>query len=186
MQPKNLPPKPSMPRRSGLSALIIWITIVALILILVFYIRRIARRNDEQGRYDLGTAILEFGRAFPEEAIRSLHGTKDGDVFVRLHNDKTGFMRNRRNHYACHLIQPGRVRIVPLADAKGFVAEFLDAPTLNGEFIFVKESEAAEVSLWLLDNYVSVTGKISDDGQPDGGREMAAADGDASTPDRAN
>lgn len=174
-----------------MSALIIWMTIVALILILVFYLRRIARRNDEQGRYDLGTAILEFGRAFPEEAIRSLHGTKEGDVFVRLHNDKTGFMRNRRNHYACHLIQPGRVRIVPLPDAKGFTAEFLDAPTLNGDFVFVNEREAAEVSLWLLDNYVSVTGRNSDEGDSDGaqkagGPEMAAADGDVSTPDRAN
>jgi len=166
-------------------------TIVALILILVFYIRRIARKNDEQGSHDVGTAILEFGRAFPEEAIRSLHGTKDGDVFVRLHNDKTGFMRNRRNHYACHLIQPGRVRIVPMPDAKGFSAEFLDAPTLNGEFVFVNEKEAAEVSLWLLDNYVSAAGRGGeagggDVGQKAGGPEMAAADGDPSTPDRAN
>ncbi len=174
-----------------MSALIIWITIVALILVLVYYIRGIARKNDEQGRFDLGTAILEFGRAFPEEAIRSLHATKDGDVFVRLHNDKTGFMRNRRNHYACHLIQPGRVRIVPLPDAKGFSAEFLDAPTLNAEFVFVNEREAAEVSLWLLDNYVSVSGRTSeasddDAGQKAGGPELAAADGDGSTPDRAN
>ncbi len=174
-----------------MSALIIWMTIVALILILVFYIRRIARRSDEQARFDLGTAILEFGRAFPEEAIRSLHGTTDGDVFVRLHNDKTGFMRNRRNHYACHLIQPGRVRIVPLADAKGFAAEFLDAPMLNSEFVFVNEKEAAEVSLWLLDNYVSVSGRASETGEDGsarkaGGPEMAAADGDTPTPDRAN
>lgn len=174
-----------------MSALIIWIAIVALILALVFYIRRIARRNDEQGRFDLGTAILEFGRAFPEEAIRSLHGTTDGDVFVRLDNDRTGFMRNRRSHYACHLIQPGRVRIVPLPDAKGFAAEFLDAPTLNGEFVFVNETEAAEVSLWLLDNYVSVAGRNNetadaDIGQKAGGPELAAADGDGTTPDRAN
>jgi hypothetical protein len=174
-----------------LSALIIWMTIVALILALIFYIRRIARRNDEQGRFDLGTAILEFGRAYPEEAIRSLHGTTDGDVFVRLHNDKTGFMRNRRNHYACHLIQPGRVRIIPLPDSKGFSAEFLDAPTLNGEFKFFNEGEAAEVSLWLLDNYVSVSGRGSDAGEDiagekASGQELAAAEGDASTPDRAN
>ena len=174
-----------------MSALIIWMTIVALILILVFYVRRIARRNDEQGHHDVGTAILEFGRAFPEEAIRSLHGTKEGDVFVRLHNDKTGFMRNRRNHYACHLIQPGRVRIVPLPDAKGFAAEFLDAPTLNGEFVFANEKEAAEVSLWLLDNYVSVADRnaVFDEGPAEknaGGPEMAAVDGDASTPDRAS
>ncbi len=174
-----------------MSALIIWMTIVALILALVFYIRQIARKNDEKGGHDVGTAILEFGRAFPEEAIRSLYGTKDGDVFVRLHNEKTGFMRNRRNHYACHLIQPGRVRIVPTPDAKGFSAEFLDAPTLNGDFVFANEKEAAEVSLWLLDNYVSVTGRDNEAGENDaghkaGGPQMAAADGEGSTPDRAN
>ncbi|WP_245480399.1 hypothetical protein [Neorhizobium sp. NCHU2750] len=162
---------------------------------LVFYIRRIGRKNAEQDRHDVGTAILEFGRAFPGEAIRSLHITANGNaVFVRLHENKTGFMRNRNNHYACNLVQPGRVRLVPHADAKGFSAEFLDAPIQNGDFVFASEREAAEVSLWLLDNYASVIdheeeqrhGEPSHDGKPATDTEMAVAEGSPVNPDRAN
>lgn len=178
-----------------MSPTIAWIVIVGLILALVFYIRRIAGKGAEQERHDVGTAILEFGRAFPEEAIRSLHLTADGNaVFVRLHDSKTGFMRSRSNHYACHLIHPGRVRLVPLPSSKGFTAEFLDAPSQNGEFVFASEREAAEVSLWLLDNYVSVVDHEQErageaarksEGSPETGSDMAVADGTAVTPDRA-
>ncbi|WP_117195690.1 hypothetical protein [Rhizobium terrae] len=125
---------------------------------LAYYVTRLSSGKDEEGnRHDTGLAILEFGRAFPNEAIRSLHITADGEaIFVRLHDNKAGFMKSHRNHYACHLIEPGRVRVLPLPNAKGFSVEFLDAPTQNGTFIFSSEKEAAEVSLWLLDNYVSV------------------------------
>jgi hypothetical protein len=147
-----------------LSPFVVWITIVGLILLLIYYIGRVLRTSETEGMHDVGVAIVEFGRAFPEEAIRSLHATADGNaVFVRLHDSKAGIMRNRRNHFACHLINPGRVRVTPMADVKGFSAEFLDAPTQNGDFFFNTEKEAAEVSLWLLDNYVSVEDRILDE-----------------------
>jgi hypothetical protein len=140
------------------SASLVWAILVGLILFAAYYIARVAKQNDDgDGSFDTGLAILEFGRAFPDEAIRSLHGTADGSAFfVRLHDNKAGLMRNRRNHYACHVIQPGRVRIVPIANSKGFTAEFLDSPTQNGTFVFKTEKVAAEVSLWLLNNYVSI------------------------------
>lgn len=176
-----------------MSPFIAWIVIVGLILGLVIYISRIARKGAERDSHDVGAAILEFGRAFPEEAIRSLHITANGNaVFMRLHDSKTGFMRNRNNHYACHLVRPGRVRLVPRADAKGFSAEFLDAPTQNGEFIFASERDAAEVSLWLLDNYASVIdhqleGESSPNPEePATATQMAVADSGPVTPDRAN
>nr|WP_284739294.1 hypothetical protein [Rhizobium sp. CG5] len=121
-----------------------------------YYAARMAKRNTDDGIRDAGLAILEFGRAFPNEAIRSLHVTADGGaVFVRLHDNKAGFMRNMRSHYACHLIEPGTVRVRDLADGRSFAIEFLDAPYHNGQFTFTSPMEAAEVSLWLLGNYVS-------------------------------
>jgi hypothetical protein len=139
------------------SPYITWCILIALILALAYYSTRVARASDEDGLRDTGMAIMQFGRAFPDEAIRNLHVTADGNViFVRLHDNKAGFMRNNSSHFACYLIRPGRVRITPLASAKGFDAEFLDAPSQNGSFVFASEKEAAEVSLWLLDNYVSV------------------------------
>jgi hypothetical protein len=140
----------------ALTPTILWAAIAGLILGLVYLIRRVLRRGEKESSFDVGMAIMQFGRAFPGEAIRDLHGTADGNaIFVRLHDGKAGIMRNRSNHFACHLIKPGRVRITPSADAKGFSAIFLDAPTQNSDFVFRNENEAADVSLWLLDNLVS-------------------------------
>ncbi|MCJ8520523.1 hypothetical protein [Pseudorhizobium tarimense] len=119
------------------------------------------RQEDGEGDMeDIGFAILQFGKAFPREAIRELHPTADGkSVFLRLHDGKTGIMRSHAKHYSCHLIKPGRVRVNGLPDAKGFSAEFLDTPKNNGEFVFKSEADAAEVSLWLLGNYVATADK---------------------------
>src|SRR3546814_4347271 len=58
------------------------------------------------GLDDAGFAILEFGRAFPNEAIRSLHSTLDGKaVFIRLYDNKAGIMRSHSRHFSCHLIK---------------------------------------------------------------------------------
>ncbi|CDN53771.1 Hypothetical protein RG1141_CH14230 [Neorhizobium galegae bv. officinalis bv. officinalis str. HAMBI 1141] len=142
-----------------MSPVVVWSIIFVLLMALAYYITRMSGKDrDKDGNlHDTGMAILEFGRAFPNEAIRSLHVTANGEaIFVRLHDNKAGFMRSHRNHYACFLIEPGRVRVTPLPNAKGFTVEFLDASTQNGTYLFSTEKEAAEVALWLLDNYVSV------------------------------
>lgn len=137
-------------------ASITWIVIILLVVVFAYYSTRMAKQADEDNLHDSGLAIVEFGRAFPNEAIRSLHTTEDGRaVFVRLHDNKAGLMRNMRSHCACHVIEPGTVRVRDLANGRGFAIEFLDAPFHNGEFTFATPTEAAEVSLWLLGNYVS-------------------------------
>jgi hypothetical protein len=135
--------------------MVTWGIVFALILALAYISSRLVRQEDE-GFQDAGLALLEFGRAFPQEAIRSLHATADGKaVFVRLHDNKAGFMRSLRNHFVCHLIEPGTVRVRALANGKGIAVEFLDAPSHNGEFTFSNQATAAEVSLWLLGNFIS-------------------------------
>jgi hypothetical protein len=144
------------------SPVITWSIIFVLVALLAFYATRMARaRDDGDGdMQDLGFAILHFGKAFPREAIRELHPTADGKaVFLRLHDDKTGIMRSHSRHYSCHLIQPGRVRVSALTDPKGFSAQFLDMPNNNGDFVFKTEADAAEVSLWLLGNYLAAADK---------------------------
>ncbi len=142
--------------------MVTWGIVFALIVALAYFSTRMVRQEDE-GFQDAGLAILEFGRAFPQEAIRSLHATADGKaVFVRLHDNKAGFMRSMRNHFACHLIEPGTVRVQPLSSGKGFAVEFLDAPFHNGEFTFLNAAVVAEVSLWLLGNYVGHADRTPD------------------------
>jgi hypothetical protein len=136
--------------------LIVWGVIFALVIAFAFAVTRWTSQEKEDGLHDTGLAILQFGRAFPSEAIRQLQKTTDGQaVFVRLHDNKAGFIRNNRNHFACHLIQPGRVRVTDSGTGRGLAIEFLDAPHHNGTFEFPTPMEVAEVSLWLLGNYVS-------------------------------
>lgn len=131
-----------------------WAMIGVLVILLAFYSSRMTR-NDDGSKYDIGLAILDFGRAFPKEAIRSLHFTADGEaVFVRLFDNKAGFMRKVKNHYSCRLIVPGAVRVQALENGRGFSVEFIDEPRYSGRFEFASTREAAEVSLWLLENYV--------------------------------
>jgi hypothetical protein len=137
-------------------ALVTWSIIFLFVILIAYYATRMAKYREEGNRHDAGLAIVEFGRAFPNEAIRSLHETADGKaVFVRLHDNRAGVMRNRGNHYACHLIEPGRVRVEPLSNGRGLGIEFLDSPTQNGSFSFATAAEAAEVSLWLLGNLIA-------------------------------
>lgn len=147
--------------------MVAWGFVLVLVGLLAYFSTRMTRNADEGTLGDPGLAIVEFGRAFPNEAIRSLHATEDGKaVFVRLHDNKAGFMRNMRNHFACHLITPGRVRVRGLGNGHALAIEFLDASYHNGEYSFASAAEAAEVSLWLLGNYVAPVDRDVPDGLP--------------------
>lgn len=146
-----------------------WGIVLAMIAIFAFFATRGQDRDEDARGPDAGLAIVEFGRAFPNEAIRSLHVTSDGrGVFVRLHDNKAGFMRNMGNHYACTVIEPGRVRVTPADSETGFFVAFRDAPFHDGKYVFADAAQAAEVSLWLLGNYVA-----PEDLQPNGSSARA-------------
>lgn len=136
--------------------IVVWCILFAIVVFFAFFATRMATQNKEDGLHDTGLAIFEFGRAFPTEAIRQLQTTADGQaVFVRLHDDKAGFMRSLRNHFSVHLIEPGRAHARDSGTGRGLTVDFLDAPHHNGTFEFTRPTEAAEVSLWLLGNYVA-------------------------------
>lgn len=133
----------------------IWIIIILLLSAFALYAMRLLKTTRDDDRHDAGQAIIDFARAYPGEAIRSLHMTADGNaVFVRLHDNKAGFMRNMGNHHACMLIDPTRIRVEHLETGDGFLVEFIDSPKYSGAYRFPSAGEAAEVSLWLLGSYV--------------------------------
>jgi hypothetical protein len=147
-------------------SILIWATLFVMLVIVAFIAVRMSAKHEEQGLHDTGLAIIEFNRAFPAEAIRSLQATANGQVvFVRLHDNKAGFMRSMQRHYSCQVIQPGRVRVQSSDSGKGLTVDFLDTPHQNGTFEFTSPKEASEVALWLLGNYVA---------EPD--RELPLAD----------
>lgn len=126
----------------------IWIIVFVLLLVFAVYAWRMSRATDEDNSHDVGQAIMDFARAFPNEAIRSLHMTVDGGAaFVRLHDNKAGFMRNMGSHYVCVMIDPERIRVESLESGDGFVVTFFDMPKYSGSYRFKSAGEAAEVSL---------------------------------------
>jgi hypothetical protein len=137
-------------------SIIVWCVLFAIVIVMAFICVRMIAQNQEEGLHDTGLAIIEFNRAFPNEAIRQVQATANGQaVFVRLHGNKAGLMCNMIRHYACHLIEPGRVRVSSSETGRGLIIELRDAP--RGTFEFVSPKEASEVSLWLLGNYVAET-----------------------------
>lgn len=134
--------------------LFVWGLILVPVILIAFAATRIASGLRSSDGVDTGLALMQFGRAFPQEAVRQLHATANGQsLFVRLHDNKTGFIRSTDNHFACHLMEPGSVRVTG-AGAKALAIEFLKAPHHNGTFVFSSAEDAAEVSLWLLGNYL--------------------------------
>jgi hypothetical protein len=134
----------------------LWTIVIACLFLAGLIFRQRFRRDDGQERAgeDAGLAIVEFGRAFPEEAIRAVISTRDHrTVFLRLHDGKAGCMQAHGHHYACHLIEPGTVRVTG-AGPKRLSIKFANAAFDGGTYEFRDEKEAAEVSLWLLGSFM--------------------------------
>jgi len=133
----------------------LWLLLlVAIVAVCVFYIRMNARAERDADNPDAGSAIVEFGRAFPDEAIRALHSTVDRTaIFLRLHDGNAGFIQSHGTHYVCHVIQPGKVRVNTSESGRGLIVHFPDFAYLDNAFEFRTAAEAAEVSLWLLGTF---------------------------------
>jgi len=133
----------------------LWLLLLAVIVAVgAFYMRMNARAERDAENPDAGSAIVEFGRAFPDEAIRALHSTTDRKaIFLRLHDGKAGFIQSHGTHYVCHVIHPGKVRVNTSQSGRGLIVHFPDFAYLDNAFEFQTAAEAAEVSLWLLGSF---------------------------------
>lgn len=103
---------------------------------------------------DPGTAILEFGRAYPTEAIRSVILTADGNAaFLRLADGRTGFLQTMGKHYVARIIDPAYVVAMPLDEGHGMNLRFRESTLKGGDYRFRSAKDAAEVSLWLVGSF---------------------------------
>ena len=153
----------------------LWLLLLALVAAVgAFYVRMNARAEHDADNPDAGSAIVEFGRAFPDEAIRALHSTVDRQaIFLRLHDGKAGFIQSHGTHYVCHVIQPGKVRVNTSESGQGLIVHFPEFNYLDNAFEFRTAAEAAEVSLWLLGSF---TPKSDADAPSDVGQAAQATD----------
>jgi hypothetical protein len=140
-------------------ALAVWLVIMVIVIGFFLWSASLVKKDSDDDRFDAGLAIIEFGRAYPDEAIRQVLMSADGDmVFLRLWTGRCGCMRRNGVRYLCHLIDPTSVRVTPTADGYGLLVDFPGVKAMNGEFRFRSAKEAAEVSLWVLGSFSSTLG----------------------------
>lgn len=136
--------------------LFVWLVVISAFLVFFFWATGLIKQDQANERFDAGLAIVEFGRAYPNEAIRNVIISADGEmVFLRLWTGLTGCMRRNGPRFLCHVIDPGDVRVTPTPDGKGLELEFAGLRSLSGTFEFRSSREAAEVSLWILGSFTS-------------------------------
>lgn len=131
--------------------LIFWLIVLTAVFGFFFWATNLLDTEAVGEKLDAGLAIIEFGRAYPDEAIRSLMSSANGEmVFLRLWTGRTGVMRRTQRGHYCHLIDPAKLRISQTDTGRGLSLEFEGLKSLNGTFEFRDQREAAEVSLWIL------------------------------------
>jgi hypothetical protein len=135
-----------------------WIIILSVFLGFFYWATNLLQTEAEAERFDAGLAILDFGKAYPDEAIRHVLMSADGEmVFLRLWTGRTGLMRRTEKRTLCHLVNPADVRVASENDGRALTITFPAHKAMSGTFTFRSEKEAAEVGIWLLG---SVTASI--------------------------
>lgn len=117
-------------------------------------ILRINRRRDDGLVRDPGEALVEFGIAYPNEAIRGVLMDKSGaTTFMRLAAGKTGLTQIVGNAWVVRIIEPDDVQVNVTDDGEGLVLKFDQDSMIGGEYQFSSPEDAAEVSLWICGSF---------------------------------
>ena len=142
---------------------VIWTIVAGLILIFFRWANRQIAAEQAADRFDAGLAIIEFGRAYPDQAIREVVVSADGGmIFLRLWDGRAGCMKPVGNRYHCHIVEAGRVHVHETEDPLALTVDFPGTSMHGGTFLFRTAREASEVALWLLGSFVPVARKGSD------------------------
>ncbi len=130
------------------------VTVVALGIALIVTIVHLTGGSRRKPPPDHGEAILEFGKAFPLEAIRTAIMTEDGSAtFFRLADGKTGLLQAMGRHSVARIIEPDSVSIESVEPAAGLRILFRETAFKGGTYLFSSTEQAAEVALWLAGSF---------------------------------
>jgi hypothetical protein len=144
----------------SLGALVVVVVVGILLVIGAVHYTGGSRQKDTR---DHGDVILEFARAYPGEAIRSITMTADGMAsFLRLADGKTGFLQAMGHHYVARMVMPETVTVQALEGKPGLRIEFHDSTLPAGDYVFASTEEAAEVSLWLCGSFALASPKFDE------------------------
>lgn len=139
-------------------AIYVWLLAIFLITMFSIYSMQLAARSRED-EDEAGSALIEFGKAFPLEAVRDVAMTADRQtVFLRLFDGKVGCVKYHGRTMSCRLLHPGTANVLPGDQQNAVRIEFRNSQSDSGEFVFSSARQAAEVSLWLLGSFAAGAG----------------------------
>lgn len=117
-------------------------------------ILRINRPRDDGLVRDPGEALVEFGDAYPNEAVRGALMDQSGHTtFMRLADGKTGLAQIVGNAWVVRLILPDEVQVNLTEEGDGILLEFNHFSKIGGEYKFMSPEDAAEVCMWICGSF---------------------------------
>ncbi|WP_099867779.1 hypothetical protein [Pararhizobium haloflavum] len=124
---------------------------VAVLCVIALSIRKSGTETRNSRIDDAGAAIVEFGKAYPALAIRSVVMTAGHEAaFLRLADGRAGFVQPVGRHFLTRLLPANAVRVAPSPDERTLVLDFREVSFPGGSFRFKSAADAAEVALWLV------------------------------------
>jgi hypothetical protein len=137
--------------------------IAALVVVVVLIYRRARKGESSIAMDDAGAAIVAFGKAYPALPIRDVVLTADRETaFLRLADGRVGFVQAVGRHLLARLLAGGSVRAHESADERTLRVDFRDATVQRDRFTFASATDAAEVSLWLVEALMAEKAEIAD------------------------
>lgn len=132
------------------------VAIVAAGIVLVVFAVHRSGGSEQPTIDDAGSAIMEFGRAYPAEPIRDVILTEDKRAaFLRLADGRAGFLQVIGRNYFARLLGGNAVRFEGLDGDRGLKLDFRETTFKGGTYRFTSPDLAAEVSLWLVGSVVA-------------------------------
>ncbi|KAJ0345144.1 hypothetical protein COL154_013972 [Colletotrichum chrysophilum] len=144
-------------------ASLIFIVVVAAAASAAIAVRRI-RGSGERGG-DSGEVLLQFGEVFPGVAVRDIVRTADAKaIFLRLSDGRIGFVDVVGRRYQMMILRPSTTRVDASGGEKSLAVD-LDGADNARTFVFARQEDAAEVSLWLCSALVTDESQMKENRQ---------------------
>jgi hypothetical protein len=144
--------------------------VVAALVVLVLVYRRLHGGEGSIAIDDAGAAIVAFGKAYPALPIRDVVLTEEREAaFLRLADGRVGFVQAEGRHLLARLLAGGTVRAHESADERTLKVDFREVARARDRFTFATATDAAEVSLWLVEALMAEKAEATDAPRRGGG-----------------
>ena len=133
----------------------VWVAIAAVAVIAAYYFLLRPKAQvvspdvsvDETYRW----AATEFRRSYPDARVAAVIGDKEMDTFfLRLEDGKVGIYRSRRGKGQAIIVVQSEYRLRALPEANGLQVDYPEEDFFSGNYLFISEQDAADVSTWML------------------------------------